>query len=139
MEKERKEKINSTNSVEIGSKLVDVPKGMKYDFAYQEGEKTPPICGKCRYFVKGRKCQLVKGDIDPINGSCNFWVKGSPKTDLNSTPPFTKNQSGYVEHDNGPRCSQCVFFSIPSKCHLVMGKINGPLGCCNAFLPRKKS
>lgn len=41
-------------------------------------EKSPfgkegMVCSNCVFFVGGRQCEIVAGDIDP-NAICKFWI-----------------------------------------------------------------
>ena len=113
--------------------MLPILKGTKETFAYVEGSKTNPICGKCKYFVRTGQCLLVKGTISGPNGSCNFWEEGPPRFWALNTPPLTKQESGYVEKPKGPKCGTCVFYSDTKRCKLVRGEINPKKGCCNAW------
>lgn len=108
-------------------------KADKASFAYVDAKPTPPRCNKCKYFVQGGKCLLVKGQISGINGTCNLWVKGTPRIHPFKTPPLTQKESGYVEYPKGPRCGVCQFYEDPRGCQLVKGDIDPEYGCCNAW------
>ncbi len=43
--------------------------------------ETPngPRCGTCTFYSDPRRCELVKGDIEPKTGCCNAWKKPESK------------------------------------------------------------
>ena len=113
--------------------MLPILKSDKESFGYVDGKTAPPRCSRCKYFVKGGLCLLVKGNISGINGPCNLWVKGHPRTWAFKSPPLTKTESGYVEYPKGTRCGVCAFYSDPRRCELVNGDIDPDTGCCNAW------
>ena len=108
-------------------------KAKKNEFGYVDANPTPPRCNKCKYFVMGGKCLLVKGEISGKNGSCNLWVKGNPRMRPIGLSSLTQKEAGYEEIIGGPRCGTCLFYSQPRECKLVQGNIAPHTGCCNAW------
>lgn len=119
--------------------MLPILKSDKEDFGYVEPKKTNPICSKCKYFVRGGQCLLVKGFISGDKGSCNLWVEGPMRMWPIHKSPMTKVESGYVEAPGGPRCGTCAFYRDPKECELVKGVINPKRGCCNAWKKGEKS
>jgi hypothetical protein len=107
-------------------------KSTKEEFAYVEPAQNPK-CETCNRFVSPNACTLVKGKIDGKNGVCAFWGKGKNDEKITSEPEFTKEQSLYVEVPGSTKCGTCYFFSLPNRCKLVKGNINGFKGCCIAW------
>lgn len=118
--------------------MLPMLKADKASFAYVDNRLFPPRCNKCKYYVEGGKCVLVKGLIDGKNGSCNLWVKGNPRKYPLGMAPLTQKESGYVEVAGGPRCGVCVFYEDPRQCQLVKGDIDPSYGCCNAWKENEK-
>lgn len=113
--------------------MLPILKADKKDFAYVDAKTTPPRCNRCKYFVKGGMCLLVKGEIDGVNGTCILWVKGMPRQYPFKSPPLTKAETAYTEYPKGTRCGVCMFYEDPRGCGLVKGDIDPATGCCNAW------
>lgn len=110
------------------------PKWTKKETAYVEPKSGNPTCGRCLAYYN-KKCTLVKGTIDPINGSCALWGERRtiPIKGKTYKPWMSKEASGYVETDKGPRCGTCVFYKDPRRCGKVYGDIDPIKGCCNLW------
>jgi hypothetical protein len=110
------------------------PKATKQEFAYVE-PKENPHCGSCNMYLIPHKCIIVSGNIDPTNGSCNYWSyrRTAPIEDYEYETEYTKQEAGYVEYPDGPRCGVCEYFEAPKTCQKVIGEVDGKNGCCNRW------
>lgn len=52
-------------------------------------------CGNCKMFVKGGRCVLVKGEIDPIEHVCDYHESGPIDSYKYKQPTITKFQANY--------------------------------------------
>lgn len=111
------------------------PKMTKCASAYEE-YPVKRQCGNCDMYIEGRKCTLVKGDIDPIDGICNAWSfrDTQPIKGKEYKPPLSKEDSGYILEAGGTHCGSCKHMIFPNRCEMV-GKngdedISAEYGCC---------
>ena len=128
------------------------PKVTKQEFAYVN-DKSNPRCGACNMYIEGRKCTMVKGDIDPEYGECIFWAyrRTKPIVGKEYEPMLTQEEAFYTEippvgdgeHQGGSECGICKHY-LPSgedpmvgECEMVEGEIEYH-GCCIAWEPTKK-
>lgn len=58
-------------------------------------------CGNCENFVKGGRCKLVRGYIDPVEGYCKFYEKGAVNpSETETEPEYSKAEAAYTEDDD---------------------------------------
>jgi len=103
------------------------------DFAYAE-YPVHRKCGNCNMYVPGRKCTMVKDDIDPEHGVCSYWSirDTKPIEGKEYEPMMSKEDAGYIT--NGPtHCGNCKFYIDPRMCEMVRGDIDPDTGCCTAW------
>lgn len=116
----------------------------KQSVLYLHISGTDYECKDCGLFINDKERCFIHGTNDVIKdfGSCGLFIYGEPLP--NNVVPvgiLSKEESGYVESEQGYSCKRCEYFNSPLKdCQKVnkdsVGVDEGMIhldACCNAW------